>query len=229
MLKTGYSKHDGVYQRKKRDSDYAGWDTHADLADEIHLRWQPLTAKSTFPKQGRLLELGCGAGNMSIYFAQMGYKVVGVDISPTAIGWAIENAVQCGVNAIFLEGNVLKLLEIADESFDMALDGRCFHCIIGSDRVQFLQETRRVLKLGGILALNTMCNEVPDTPYFQDCFDPRSRCTIHDGYAVRYIGDSNEILQEVMQAGFRVLDVEILSPTSPEEGVATLQVIAEKR
>ncbi|MCL1489479.1 MAG: hypothetical protein M1G31_01820 [Pseudanabaena sp. Salubria-1] len=38
----------------------------------------------------------------------------------------------------------------------------------------------------------------------------RSRQIIHDGIANRYIGDSNDILQEIMQAGFRVLDVEIV-------------------
>ena len=50
---------------------------------------------------------------------------------------------------------------------------------------------------------------------------------IHDGIANRYIGDSNDILQEIMQAGFRVLDVEIVPPKDAED-LADLRAIATK-
>jgi hypothetical protein len=56
----------------------------------------------------------------------------------------------------------------------------------------------------------------------------QSRCTIHHGIATRYIGDSNQILQEIIQAGFRILDVELIAPKQPED-LADLWVIAQKR
>lgn len=227
-MRTDYPGHDRAYQRKRNDPDYAGWIKHDELGEDWRLSWQPLTQKNALPKQGRLLELGCGAGNLSIFLAQAGYDVVGVDIAPTAIDWAIENAAKANANITFFQGDVLKLAEIVDVSFDIALDGRCLHCIIGSDRAQFLRTAHRILKQSGILVINTMCNEVPTTSYWRDHFDSQTCCTVHDGLATRYIGKSNDILQEIIQAGFRVLDVEVLPPRNQED-LADLQVIAEKR
>jgi 2-polyprenyl-3-methyl-5-hydroxy-6-metoxy-1,4-benzoquinol methylase len=227
-MRTDYAGHDRAYQRKRKDSEYAGWSKHDELAEEWQLSWQPLIQKTAFPKQGKLLELGCGAGNLSIYFAQAGYSVTGIDIAPTAIDWATENAAEAGVNVSFIQGNVLELAEVADAFCDIAVDGRCFHCIIGNDRILFLRTAHRILKYNGVLVINTMCNEVPMTPYWRDYFDCQTRCTVHDGLATRYVGDSNDILQEIIYAGFRVLNVEILPPRD-RESLADLQVIAEKR
>jgi len=227
MMKTNYIGHDSLYQRKRNDPDYVGWLKPEELAEEWQFTWHPLQQRQAFPKQGKLLELGCGAGNVSILFAQQGYEVVGVDIAPTAIAWATENAAQAGVNATFLQGSVLTLTDIPDESFDIALDGRCLHCIIGSDRAQFLQAAYRILKPGGVLTICSMCNQVPSTVYWQEHFDPETCCTYNNGIATRYIGDSNHILQEVMQAGFRILDVEIVPPRHDED-LADLQAIAAK-
>jgi ubiquinone/menaquinone biosynthesis C-methylase UbiE len=198
------------------------------MDEDWQLSWQPLTQTRAFPQQGSLLELGCGAGNLSIYFARAGYTVTGVDIAPTAISWARENAAEAKADIHFILGDVLHLDEVKDETFDIALDGRCFHCIIGEDRIQFLKTARRVLKHHGILLLNTMCNEVPQSDYWQEHFDPQTRCVMHGDLATRYIGYSNDILQEIILAGFRILYVDVLPPSDKEE-LADLRVIAEKR
>ena len=52
--------------------------------------------------------------------------------------------------AHFQTGNVLNLTWHASNSFDIVLDGHCFHCIIGPDRAQFLREAFRVLKPAGV-------------------------------------------------------------------------------
>ena len=222
---TNYIGHDLAYQNRRNDPNYEGW-SYGYTEDWLR-NWQPLIQKQAFLKQGKLLELGCGAGNLSIRFAQAGYEVVGVDIAPNAIAWAIENASKAQVKATFLEADVLELSEIANASFDIALDGRCFHCIIGSDRRRFLENITRILKPNGILAINTMCNEVPKSAYWLENFDPRSRHCIHEGITTRYIGDSNDILQEIMQAGFRLLDMEIVPPKDAED-VADLRAIMIK-
>jgi ubiquinone/menaquinone biosynthesis C-methylase UbiE len=226
-MKTDYPWHDVAYQRKRLDPDYVGWSKSDGLAEDLQLTWQPLMQREAFPKQGNLLELGCGAGNLSVYFSQAGYKTTGIDIAPTAIHWAIENAGKANVEVNFMQGDVLTLLDIVNESFDIALDGRCFHCIIGRDRDRFLRSVHRVLKVGGILIICSMCNQIPDTPYYREHFDPVSRCILYQDVAIRYIGDSNEILKEVISANFRLLDVKLVPPMHQED-FADLQLIAAK-
>jgi ubiquinone/menaquinone biosynthesis C-methylase UbiE len=69
-----------------------------------------------------------------------------MDISPTAIQWAIEKAGQRGLVARFQEGDVRDLSRYASDTFEVVLDGHCFHCIIGDDRAHFMSEAFRVLK-----------------------------------------------------------------------------------
>ena len=225
-MRTDYKGHDRAYQRKRNDPDYAGWIKHDELAEDWRLSWRPLSQRKAFPKRGRLLEMGCGAGNLSINFAQAGYTVTGIDIAPTAINWANENAAKASANVTFIQGNVLEGADIADGSFDIALDGRCFHCIIGLDRAHFLRTAHRILRNNGILVINSMCNEVPMS--WRDRFDSQTRCIMRNGLATRYISDSNDILQEIIHAEFRILDVELIPPRNQED-LADLQVIAEKR
>ena len=229
-MKIDYSLHDISYQSKRLKPDYAGWSKIDGSVEDLQLTWHPLRQRGAFPQQGRLLELGCGAGHISIDFAKAGYSVTGIDISPTAIEWAIGNAAKANVSVRFIQGDVLELANIADESFDVALDGRCFHCIIGPDRQEFLQSAYRILKVGGTLTICSMCNQVPNNSYYQEYFDLSSRCLFYTdkNTAVRYIGDSNEIIQEVISAKFRILDVKLVSPRHPED-LADLQLIAEKK
>lgn len=224
-MKTDYLGHDRAYQRKRQDPNFEGWSSGYE--EDWYNSWLPLIQKPYFPKQGKLLELGCGAGNLSIRFVKAGYEVVGVDIAPTAINWARENAVKLGINAQFLETNVIQLAEIEDASMDIALDGRCFHCLIGSDRLLFLRNVHRILKPKGIFAINTMCNEVPENAPWVADFDPRSRCIMQGEIATRYIGDSNQILQEIIGANFRILNMEIMPPKDGED-IADLRAIAIK-
>ena len=226
-LRTHYLGHDRAYQAKRANPEFAGWSKRDDWADDWQQTWLPLVSRSAFPQTGKLLELGCGAGNVSIALAQVGYTVSGIDIAPTAIAWAREKAIAAQVEVEFVEGSVLTLEAFADESFDVAVDGRCLHCIIGGDREHFLAAAYRVLKPGGVLTLCSMCNDVPDTPHFRETYDPQSRCTIQQGIATRYIGNSNDILREVMAAGFRIVDVTLVPPRH-EADLADLQVLAAK-
>ncbi|NET60380.1 MAG: class I SAM-dependent methyltransferase [Symploca sp. SIO2E6] len=225
-MKTDYIGHDKTYQRYRQEANRPGWMAATDLAKVIQ-QLERILLFDYFPKQGKLIELGCGAGNISIYLAQKGYEVSGVDIAPTAIDWAIENANQAQVQVDFLVGDVLHLEEIADESFDIVMDGFCFHCIIGDDRGKFLQTAHRLLKLDGRLCIRTMCNQVPDTQYYREHFDPQTRCTMHGDLATRYIGLSNDLIMEVIQAGFKVLQLEI-SPPLAQDGVEGLLLVAAK-
>jgi len=204
-MKTDYPGHDDAYRRLRTEG-AAGWGrTEADY-DEQRRRLRRILESGYAPRQGRLLELGCGAGNVAIWLARQGYEVVGVDIAPTAIEWARSKALAEGVRAEFLVGDVLDLSSVADAWFDFVLDGHCFHCIIEDDRSRFLAEALRVLRPGGFLLVDTMCGPVAGGRL--PGYDEASRCTIRDGIATRYFGSSDDIKGEVESAGFRILALE---------------------
>jgi SAM-dependent methyltransferase len=52
------------------------------------------------PPPARLLDLGCGTGWTSVFFARAGYDVVGVDIAPDMIRHAEENRDRAGVDRL---------------------------------------------------------------------------------------------------------------------------------
>ena len=62
--------------------------------------------------------MGCGTGNYAIYLASKEFDVTGVDISPTAIKIAKENAKKKGVKCNFFVADLLgDLDEIVEKVF----------------------------------------------------------------------------------------------------------------
>ena len=65
-----------------------------------------------------------------------------------------KNAAAEGVkNASFRRGNALKL-DFPDESFDAVTSNYVYHNVMGADMQKLLLESLRVLKKGGVFALN---------------------------------------------------------------------------
>jgi ubiquinone/menaquinone biosynthesis C-methylase UbiE len=227
-MKTDYVSHDELYKRKKSEG-WLGW-SKAEDTEGITRREKALQAEYV-PKNGKLLELGCGAGDQILWFSDKGYEAYGVDIAPTAIAWAIEKAEERNLEADFRVGNVLELKDYQDNFFDIVLDGACFHCIIGEDRTHFLVSAKRVLKPEGIFFIQTMCAEkITDKMIKYYDMDPQSRCQIKDGLAVRYVGRAEDILSEIREAGFHILDwkIETLESTKEKDPAELLFVYAQK-
>jgi len=86
-------------------------------------------------------------------------QVVGIDYWGSAYGYGQamceKNAASEGVAARcrFQHGDANKL-DFPDESFDAVVSNYVYHNITGADKRALLQETLRVLKKGGVFALN---------------------------------------------------------------------------
>jgi ubiquinone/menaquinone biosynthesis C-methylase UbiE len=154
-----YFAHDAVYQQRLAEG-LPGWNKTEQGYDDRNREIAKLRTSGNMPAGGRLLELGCGAGNIVVWLAKEGYDLTGVDISPTAIDWARRRAHGENIQADFIVVNVLDLKQFADDGFDLVLDDHCFHCIIGDDRKRFLSQAHRVLKPGGYFLVETMCGPV---------------------------------------------------------------------
>ncbi|MFQ6609416.1 MAG: class I SAM-dependent methyltransferase [Fidelibacterota bacterium] len=116
-MKTFYEGHDAEY-KKRFAAGSQGWDS-SDNGYEIHQSiLTKILAAGHAPKTGKLLELGCGAGNIGLWFAGLGYSVSGIDIAPTAVELAQKRAIESGADASFCVGNVLDLEPYEEDEFD---------------------------------------------------------------------------------------------------------------
>jgi len=77
----------------------------------------------------RILDYGCGSGNLGIYLALQGAQVSGFDLSPEGIKIAQRGAEQYGLNAKF-EVMDAESLSYPDQSFDLVAGFGVLHHVI---------------------------------------------------------------------------------------------------
>jgi SAM-dependent methyltransferase len=97
--------------------------------------------------QGKfLLDLGCGAGENSVYFAKKGAHCVAADYSPGMVDVALKLAAANGVQ---IEGHTANAMDLdfPDNTFDLVYASNLLHHI-PNPRIA-LKEMHRVLKPGG--------------------------------------------------------------------------------
>jgi SAM-dependent methyltransferase len=100
-------------------------------------------------KPCKTIDLGCGAGNYSVYLASVGFDVTGIDISPTAIKAARENAKKKGVKCNFLVANALGNLNEFKGKFDFAYDWELLHHLFPEQRRIYVKNVYETLKPRG--------------------------------------------------------------------------------
>lgn len=111
--------------------------------------------------KGTLLDVGCGSGALTIRAALTwrSAKVTGIDYWGAAYGYGQamceKNAASEGVGSqcTFQHGDANRL-DFPDESFDAVVSNYVYHNVMGADKQALLLETLRVLKKGGVFALN---------------------------------------------------------------------------
>jgi 2-polyprenyl-6-hydroxyphenyl methylase/3-demethylubiquinone-9 3-methyltransferase len=94
-----------------------------------------------------LLDLGCGGGLMAPYVSARGYRHVGVDLVPSALGLAAEH----GVEVIRAD---LTALPFPDGCVDVVCAGEVLEHVADLDAVA--REAVRVLRPGGLLVADTL-------------------------------------------------------------------------
>ena len=99
---------------------------------------------------GKVIDLGCGAGNYSRYLAGQGFEVTGVDISSEAIKIAVSRAESEGLACRFICADLSGDLP-ADfpEGFDFALEWEVLHHIYPEQRSKYVGNVHKLLKPGG--------------------------------------------------------------------------------
>ena len=194
--------HESVYRSRKKEG-FSGWDDEFDVHD-LDL----LMASRYAPSPGSLLDIGCGGGETSAYFAKAGFAVTAFDFSKTAVSLAQKRCSQIGFSVDVLTADMSQDLPFADGQFDVLVDHRAFHCVVDvGQREAALNEFYRVLRPGGFFFSSTIAGMPRDRELLAQV-DPVTRS---NSLKTRYFGDANTILQQYRSAGFVILGFQVLS------------------
>ena len=100
------------------------------------------------PAGARVLDVSCGLGTNALRLAALGYRVLGVDVSPTAIEQAQLQRTAAGLDCEFRRADFL-----ADEFgiFDVVFDRGCLHGFAdAAGRASFAAAVAAALPPGGL-------------------------------------------------------------------------------
>lgn len=141
------------------------WDNmHGNQRLHAHSQQQTVFAEetnSTIPTHSTVLELGCGEGNDSIYFANKGHTVTATDFSDVAIGQNKER--WSSDNLLFSIQDTSAPLVFEDNAFDVVYARLSLHYFDDKTTQKIFDEIDRVLRPGGYVSF--MCKEVHDSIY----------------------------------------------------------------
>ncbi|MFP4476047.1 MAG: class I SAM-dependent methyltransferase [Desulfatibacillaceae bacterium] len=95
------------------------------------------------------LDIGCGTGSDSVWMAEQGFAVTGIDISRTAVRMAEERAREHGVDAVFAVADALDPATPPGAPYSFAYDRGCLHSYdFPEDRTRLAENLARWLEPG---------------------------------------------------------------------------------
>jgi cyclopropane fatty-acyl-phospholipid synthase-like methyltransferase len=122
---------------------------------------------------GNVLDAGCGPGRTSLYLAELGYSVLGVDFSVNAIQRAKRRAVERRSDAQFLQADMSEFSGYVNH-FDTVVDIGCFHSLHDHDRGAYAGALHGACRSGAAIYLrafsdkNSKENRQPDGAELSD-------------------------------------------------------------
>jgi SAM-dependent methyltransferase len=145
---------DGSRMLERWDSAYRegrvpGWDTGAPAPELKRV------VEAGIIKPCRTVTWGCGTGASDIYLAGKGFDVTAIDVAPTALAIAQQQAEKAGVRVRWVLADVLKLPDLGQ--FDFLYDRGCYHHVRHVDAAATVEAICR-LSHPGTRALILSCD-----------------------------------------------------------------------
>lgn len=160
--------------------------------------------------RSRILDLGCGPGQIAIALAPHTGEVTAVDPEPEMLKIAAENAAAAGLRIQFVEGSSADLGPALGR-FHLVVIGRAFHWM---DRPLTLQRLDGMIEPGGAVALlGTRDPDLPDNAWSKP----------YDALIELYAGDDAARRQRKSPDWLRHEAVLLDSPFSRIETIAVLE------
>jgi ubiquinone/menaquinone biosynthesis C-methylase UbiE len=108
---------------------------------------------SHIEKGDKVIDLGCGTGELTLRAAQKGATVKGIDVNSQMLEIAQNRArdMHLTQNAQFCEIGVAELGAEQSETYDVVMSGLCFSELTDDELTYAVKEAARILKPGGLL------------------------------------------------------------------------------
>ena len=126
------------------------WDQKYDENSPLVQRISRFTLFLTknYPPPAKVLDFGCGTGNLAIHLQSQGYEVSGCDIADKMLDEARKADAENAIEWTLLETDWARL-PFDDSSFDVIVASSVFEYLPDINKV--LKECKRILKPGGVL------------------------------------------------------------------------------
>ncbi|MDX2776608.1 class I SAM-dependent methyltransferase [Streptomyces caniscabiei] len=117
--------------------------------------------QSKIPADASILELGCGEGNDSFFFAEQGHVITATDFSDVVIKQ--NEGRWSNPRLTFTTQDISQPLQFSDASFNVVYARLSLHYFTDETTRQVFREIARVVKPGGMLCF--MCKSTNDHIY----------------------------------------------------------------
>jgi SAM-dependent methyltransferase len=149
-------------ERLRREREFFDASSAAQVADEAPVPTEHVLMLLELlgdPKQLRVLDCGCGAGELALELAERGASVIGFDLSPESVRLMGQRAEQLGVPSPAGLVSVMERLPFPDGAFDVVVGKSILHHV---EIEPAMTEIKRVMVSGGrgIFIENQVTNPV---------------------------------------------------------------------
>ncbi len=103
-------------------------------------------------KGKEILEIGCGGGQCTVYFAKKGAKVTGVDLSEEQLKFAKKLADKHKVDIKFIQGSFQNLSKFKSNSKDIVFSAYALQ--YSPDLLEVFKQVKRILKKNGLFVFS---------------------------------------------------------------------------